>query len=155
MTPDTTSIELYGQDSGIIEQSHVELVAAAIRGMSVAYGVSRNVPRYGAAVRGSTGKIFIGGQYKAETRQISLHAEQVALVHAAAHGESEISMIAIVSDEDPEGRSFTNPCGICKQALYESYLASRTPMLVIMANMQGEYRVKKLEELIVYPWPEE
>jgi cytidine deaminase len=122
--------------------------------MFLAYGIpAEGITRYGAAVLAEDGNIYSGGQYKAETRQISLHAEQVALVHAAAHGQSHIRAVAVVSDEDPSGDAFTNPCGICKQALYESALYSGKPMLFIFANLQGRYVLKKLDELIVYPWP--
>jgi len=130
-----------------------QLVEAARKGMDCAYGVSPGVPRYGAAVLTTNGNIYASGQYRAETRQISIHAEQAALIHAAAHGEHSIRAIAIISDEDPTGDSFTNPCGICKQALYESSLVSGIPMQVVLAKLAGQYEVKPLEEFIVFPWP--
>jgi cytidine deaminase len=121
--------------------------------MTTAYGVGDADPHYGAAVLTTKGNIYSAGQYKAGSRQISLHAEQAALVHAAAHGEHQIHAIAIVSNEDGSGEAFTNPCGICKQALYESSLDAGVPMEVILANAKGDWVVKSLDEFIVYPWP--
>src|SRR5215469_3391966 len=96
------------------------LVEASREGMRCAYGIDGPSPLYGAAVLAEDGNIYSGGQYKAGTRQISLHAEQVALVHAAAHGETKYRAIAIISDEDET--KATNPCGVCKQAIYEAAL---------------------------------
>ncbi|MDQ3802263.1 MAG: hypothetical protein M3416_00170 [Acidobacteriota bacterium] len=129
------------------------LIEAAKKGMESAYGVGAGVPLYGAAVLTPSGNIYSAGQYKAETRQISLHAEQAALVHAAAHGKREIVAITIISNEDTAGEMFTNPCGICKQALYEHAYASGLPMKIILANLRGHWEVRDLKELIVFPWP--
>lgn len=129
------------------------LITAARGGMSKAYGVSSSDPHYGAAVLASSGEVYASGQYKSGTRNLSLHAEHAALVHAAAEGAHDIVAIAIISDEDPTGREFTNPCGVCKQALYENSLASGIPMRVILVNLQGSWAVKLLDELNAYPWP--
>jgi cytidine deaminase len=119
--------------------------------MSLAYGADKG-PRYGAAVLTTTGERFAAGQYRAETRQISIHAEQAALIHAASHGQGSIIAIAIVSDESDD--DFTNPCGICKQMLYENALRSGNHLTVILATLTGRTKVLPLAELIVYPWPE-
>jgi cytidine deaminase len=116
-------------------------------------GVRDGAPRYGAAVLTEDGNIHGAGSYQTETRQISLHAEQAALVHASAHGEHEIRAIALVSEEDPSGEAFTHPCGICKQALYESAWASGLPMQVVLVNGKGRWAVHDPDELIVFPWP--
>lgn len=131
----------------------VALIKAAHMGMNNSYGVEPGLRRFGAAVLSITGNIYSSGVYKSDTRTLSLHAEQAALAHAAAHGEHQIVAIAIVSDEDPFGQRFTYPCGLCKQLLYESWQRSGEPITVILTNMVGKYEIKDLSEFIVYPWP--
>ena len=131
------------------------LIAAATEAMTHAYGVSGNAPLYGAAVLCQDGAIYASGQYKAGTRQLSLHAEHAALVHAAAHGESTILAIAITSTEDPGREPFTNPCGICKQALYEAALFAGQEPQVILARPDGRRKMLPLKEMLAYPWPAE
>lgn len=135
----------------IDESTTKRLVDGARDGMAKAYGATKG-PRYGAAVLTTEGKIYSAGQYRAESRQISLHAEQAALVHAAAHGESAVIAMAIVSDEALD--EFTNPCGICKQMLYENALRSGEKVDVILATMSGKTEVLPLSDLIVFPWPD-
>lgn len=135
------------------EEDIHRLVDAARGAMSSAYGVSSDGPRYGASVLSTSGAVYGAGQYRSETRQISLHAEQAAFVHAAAHSDATIVAIAIVSDEDPSGDAFTNPCGICKQAIYENALVSGLPMTVVLANLHGRFEARPLSEFIVFPWP--
>jgi cytidine deaminase len=127
------------------------LVDAARDGMRCAYGIDGPSPLYGAAVLTDDGNIYSGGQYKAGTRQISLHAEQVAFVHAAAHGENKYQAIAIVSDEDEN--KITNPCGVCKQAIYEAALFADQEIWIILASMSGTIAMHRMWELITFPWP--
>ncbi|HEX6371330.1 MAG TPA: hypothetical protein VF006_20595 [Longimicrobium sp.] len=109
--------------------------------------------KYGASVLTTAGNIYEAGVYRSETRTLSLHAEHAALVHAAAHGEPEITAMAILSDKDPDGQAFTNPCGLCKQLLYETSLRTGRSISIVLANLGGNYRIVDLSEMIVYPWP--
>lgn len=137
-----------------MEQSEADfLIQAAIAGMNNSYGVKPGKKNFGAAVKTNDGNIYVSGVYKSDTSTLTLHAEQAALAHAAAHGEYGIVAIAIVSNEDPYGTSFTNPCGLCKQLLYESAIHSGIPMTVILTNSQRDYQVMSLAEMIAYPWP--
>lgn len=127
------------------------LVEAAQNGMKAAYGIDGSSPLYGAAVLTEDGKIYSGGQYKAGTRQISLHAEQVALVHAAAHGEYRYRAVAVVSNEDADKP--TNPCGVCKQAIYEAALFGDQEIWIILAALSGTVELHSMWDLITFPWP--
>ena len=129
------------------------LIQAALTGMSNSYGIRPGKRNYGAAVQTKSGNIFASGVYKSDTSTLTLHAEQAALAHAAAHGEYEIVAIAIVSNESSSSNTFTYPCGLCKQLLYESSMHSSTQITVILTNMRGDYQLKPLSEFIVYPWP--
>lgn len=137
----------------IDQETRERLIDAAVEAMRNAYGVGASAPLYGAAVLVESGDIFASGQYKAGTRQLSLHAEHAALVHAAAHGYSVVLAIAITSNEDRGGEPFTNPCGICKQALYEAALFANQEPQIILAIPGGESTMVPLSAMLSYPWP--
>ncbi|MBI1971990.1 MAG: cytidine deaminase [Candidatus Aenigmarchaeota archaeon] len=129
-----------------------DLVAAAIAALKNAYcGASST--RFGAAVLTESGNIYSSGQYFSETYTLTLHAEQAALAHAAAHGEHKITAIACVSTEDSDKEKYCHPCGVCKQLIYESYRKGGATIKVIMANLKGEYEIKDINEIISHPWP--
>ncbi|MEK7628534.1 MAG: hypothetical protein AAB421_03900 [Patescibacteria group bacterium] len=108
---------------------------------------------YAAAVLTDSGNIYSANYYHSDTRSLTIHGEQAALVHAASHGEGNIVAIAVTSNEDLERGEFTAPCHMCKQVLWESRLRSGIPMLVILANPHGETKEVLLDELVPLPWP--
>jgi len=108
---------------------------------------------YSAAVFTKKGNIYSSSNYGSDTASLTLHAEHSVLAHAAAHGESEIAAIAITSNENLKKGEFTPPCHMCKQLLWESYLHSKIPMLIILANQYDETKEVSLDEMIPYPWP--
>jgi len=110
---------------------------------------------YSAAVLSESGKIYSASNYGSDTHSLTLHAEQSALAHAAAHGEGAIVAIAIASTEELKEGEFTPPCHMCKQLLWESHLHSNLPMLVILTNQHGEIKKVDLKEMISFPWPAE
>lgn len=110
---------------------------------------------YSAAVLTSLGNIYSASNYGSATASLTLHAEQNALAHAAAHGEGDILAIAVASTEELVQGSFTPPCHMCKQLLWESSLNSKLPMLIILSNQHGETKEVRLPEMISFPWPSE
>lgn len=114
----------------------------------------KNSPHvYAAAVLMDSGTIYAASNYHSDTHSLTLHAEQSALAHAAAHGEGSIVAIAVTSNENLEAGQFTPPCHMCKQLLWESRLRSNTPMLIVLANSHGETKEVDLDELMPLPWP--
>ncbi|MBI4177013.1 MAG: hypothetical protein HY516_01465 [Candidatus Aenigmarchaeota archaeon] len=128
------------------------LVTAAIAALKNAY-CGEDSTRFGAAVLTESGAIYSSGQYFSDTLSLTLHAEQAALAHAAAHGEHTIVAIACVSTEDPRKEKYCHPCGMCKQLIYESYRRSNSTIKVVMANEKGEYETKDINEMVNHPWP--
>lgn len=128
------------------------LVKSAKEALKNEYAV-KNRGHYSAAVLTTAGNIYPGVSYYSETHSLTLHGEQAALVHAAAHGESEIIAIAIASREIKNSGEFTNPCHMCKQLLYESSRRNNLPMLIILSNNVDEVKEVPLEDMISYPWP--
>lgn len=91
----------------------------------------------GAAVRGKSGKIYIG------MNVYSIHgacAEQVALGNAIAHGEREFVTIVAVRGKD--GKEVISPCGNCRQIL--SDYAPNCEVIISTGNTLGKVRAKQL-----------
>ncbi len=108
---------------------------------------------YAAAVLTESGNIYSAANYGSDTYSLTLHGEQSALAHAAAHGEGTILAIAITSNEKLHKGEFTAPCHMCKQLLWESHLHSNIPLLIILANTFGETKEVYIEDIMPLPWP--
>ncbi len=108
---------------------------------------------YGAAVLTSSGNIYSAASYASNTMSLTLHGEQSALAHAAAHGEGTIQAMAVASNEELSKGEFTAPCHMCKQLLWESRLRSGVPLLLILANNFGETKEVYIDDLMPLPWP--
>src|SRR5688572_10236412 len=108
----------------------------------------KNKGNYSAAVLASSGNVYSAVSYFSDTYSLTLHGEQAALAHAAAHGETEILAIAIASNEVKEIGEFTNPCHMCKQLLYESSKRTNTPMLILLTNDHNETKEIQLNDVI-------
>lgn len=108
---------------------------------------------YAAAVFTTDGNIYSASNYGSATASLTLHAEQSALAHAAAHGEGSIIAIAVASTEELNEGEFTPPCHMCKQLLWESHINSKIPMLIILTNQHNETKEVDLEKMMPFPWP--
>ena len=70
----------------ITRDDKMKLIAEAIKALDNRY--PKNAPfAYAAAVLTTTGNIYSASNYGSATASLTLHAEQSALAHAAAHGE--------------------------------------------------------------------
>lgn len=142
----------------IVKEKERELTKAAIEGMKNAFtGTNRPADaRFGAAVLTDRGNIYSSGQYYSDTHSLTLHAEQAALAHAAAHGEYRIAAIAITGNGTAGGDDSIYPCHMCKQLLWESHLRSGENTEIILLDEKGKILERlKLLEIINYPWPKE
>lgn len=136
----------------ILQDQKDELVKLAKEALENDYAV-KNKGHYSAAVLTTKGNVYSAVSYFSDTYSLTIHGEQAALIHAAAHGESEIIAIAVASKEVKNSGSFTNPCHMCKQLLYETSKRNNLPLLVILSNNLDETKEIQLEEMISYPWP--
>ena len=136
----------------ISEEQKNQLVEKAVLALQNPY--PKDSPYvYAAAVLTDTGNIYPASNYHSDTHSLTLHAEQSALAHAAAHGEGSIVAIAVTSNEKLEAGQFPPPCHMCKQLLWESRLRSNIPLRIILANSHGETKEVDLDELMPLPWP--
>lgn len=135
------------------------LIVAAQEGVRCAYTEHQSPDDYriGAAVLTEKGTIFSSGQYRSDSASLTLHAEQCALAHAAAHGEYGIVALAVTWNEKAasksEGESIY-PCHMCKQLLWESHLRSGldTEVLIVEAGVIIE-RIYLRDLVGKYTWP--
>ena len=134
-------------------EQYKNLIQEAIKSLETSHKRHPKNLRFGAAVLTKKGNIYSASAYWSDTASLTLHAEQAALAHAASHGERDIVAIACVSTEDEKGEKFCHPCGMCKQLIYENSRDSKIDIEVVMANLKGEYIVKRISEIIFYPWP--
>jgi cytidine deaminase len=138
----------------MVKIDYEKLVKEAISSLDLFFGPDKSSPYiYGSAILTDKGNIYTASNYTSDTATLTLHAEQAALAHAAAHNETRIIAVVSVGKEDPKGEAFCHPCGICKQLIWESSKRSGLPIKVVMANLKGKYIVKDIKELVPYPWP--
>jgi cytidine deaminase len=132
-----------------------KLVKEAINALDSFWGGDPNSKYiYGSAVLTDKGNVYAASNYASDTASLTLHAEQAALAHAAAHKDTRIIAIAMVGKEDPEGEKICHPCGICKQLIWENSMKSGIQIKVVMANLKGKYVVKNIKDIVPYPWPD-
>lgn len=133
-----------------------KLTQAALDGMKNAF-TGTNQPedrRYGASVLTKKGNIYSSGAYFSDTYSLTLHGEQAAIAHAAAHGEYDIVAIAVTGNEPVKPGDSIYPCHMCKQLLWESSLRSKQNTEILLLDEKGAILERlKLFDIINYPWP--
>ena len=143
----------------ISKEQEQQLIEAAREGVSNAF-TGTNKPedfRIGAAVLTTKRNVYSSGQYYSDTASLTLHAEQAALTHAAAHGEYDIVAIAVTWNEaavkDNKDESIY-PCHMCKQLLWESHLRSKQNTEIIIVDEHGKMLERlKLLDIMSHTWP--
>ncbi len=97
--------------------------------------------RVGAALRTTSGKIFLGGNIVNPSYMLTLCAERVALYKALSEGERRFSHIAVVAN----GKKTPFPCGACRQILWEF---APDLQVVVSNDKKGRFHTWDLAELL-------
>ncbi|NMB17100.1 MAG: cytidine deaminase [Firmicutes bacterium] len=118
-----------------------ELIRQAMQARERAYAPYSGF-KVGAVVLGGTGRLYEGCNVENASYGASLCAERVALGQAIAAGEEDIQAVAVVADTE----GICSPCGICRQVLIEF----GRNIDVVMANMRGDYKIVRSEDLMPY-----
>ena len=121
------------------QEPDAELVRAARAARKRAYAPYSRF-RVGAAVRAG-GRVFVGANVENASYGLTLCAERVAVVGAAAAGARRIDAVAIASSTSPP----TPPCGMCLQTLAEF---ARPSLRVVLAGARGAVVETTLGELL-------
>ncbi len=115
------------------------LLQSAKSARGAAYAPYSNF-QVGAAVLTADGRIFTGCNIENASFGATMCAERVAIFAAVATGQRQLQALAVIADT-PEPVA---PCGLCLQVLAEFSLDCQ----VIMANMEGEYKVQQVRQLL-------
>src|SRR5262245_3295671 len=92
-----------------------------------------------AALRTVEGKIYVGCNVENASLELTICAEQVALLNALSEGERDFTEIAVVTDAE----KITPPCKACRQFLWE-YCSDITILLHSTQNIDYAYQLSEL-----------
>ena len=99
----------------------------------------------GAAVLIADGRIYTGCNIENSVYNLTMCAERVAIFKAVSEGARRIVKVAVVADHE----KVTPPCGCCRQMMSEF---AAPGMTILLANLDGEARRFKIEELLPLPF---
>lgn len=117
-----------------------DLLKAACEARKRAYVPYSHFP-VGAAVLADSGRIYTGCNIENASYGLTVCAERTAIFQAIAAGEKRLTALAVVADTPGP----TAPCGACRQVMAEFHVET-----VTMANISGESRTIKFNELLPY-----
>ncbi|XP_059613046.1 cytidine deaminase-like [Phlebotomus argentipes] len=98
-----------------LSPANQELIEAAIEVRKKAYCPYSKFA-VGAAIRTPCGRIFTGCNIETSTYTPCICAERTAAAKAISEGFREFSAVAVVGQQE---KSFTTPCGVCREFLSE------------------------------------
>lgn len=98
--------------------------------------------KVGAAILTKTGEIFTGCNVENVAHVPGSCAERTAIVKSVSEGYKEFKAIAIIANTNGP----CSPCGVCRQAILEFGIDTD----VIMTNLKGEIKIKKIKDLVPY-----
>ena len=114
-----------------------ELIRQAKAAREYAYAPYSNY-RVGAALLGSSGKVYSGCNVENAAYPECICAERTAVTKAVSEGEQNFVAIAVATDDGG------SPCGACRQVLNEF----SPSMLVLIVNEGGEVRATTAADLL-------
>ncbi len=91
-----------------------KLVTAALKVLKNSHSPHSGF-KVGAALLGSSGKIYSGTNVEFDALTLTVCAERSALFGAVSAGEKKFTAIAVATSS----KEFDYPCGLCRQALVE------------------------------------
>ncbi len=140
VTPDDRARSLWSKSDLLCDRpALLELVLAAAEVRGRAYAPYSGFA-VGAALRTTTGKVFVGVNVENASYPVSCCAERSVVCAAVTAGELHFDAIAIVTDATTPAA----PCGQCRQTLCEFGL----DLHVILASAAGAVWSARLRELL-------
>jgi len=101
----------------------------------------------GAALLTDENEIYTGCNIESSSYSLTICAERTAIFKAYSEGKRKFKAIAVASDDE----NFCPPCGACRQVIWDLC----GDIEIIMVNHKNEILVKKISELIPYPFGDE
>ena len=115
-----------------------ELFEAALAVRNNSYSPYSNFP-VGAAIRGTSGAVYVGTNVESSSLGLTLCAERTAIGALIAAGETAFTEVAVVADT----KRPVPPCGACRQLLHE-FGADAHIFLGNLSGARAEYIVRDL-----------
>ena len=104
-----------------------------------------------AAIRGKSGKVYIGFNLKTTATRASICAEGIALAKAIESGEIDIDALIVVAQlAEKDGTQkpvVVTPCGICRELLYDY-----APNAYLIRSDETTLSRVPIKELLVLPY---
>lgn len=97
-----------------MSEREAELIAAARKVRQHAYAPYSGF-KVGAAVRGASGKLYLGCNVENVSYGATCCAERNAVAALVAAGETEVVEVCVFT----EAAELTTPCGVCRQVIWE------------------------------------
>lgn len=117
------------------------LIEKAIEAREAAYTPYSHF-KVGAAVLTEDGSIYSGCNVENASFGATNCAERTAIFKAVSEGHRVIKAIAVIGDT----KTYTYPCGICRQVMLE--FAENKDIPVIIIKNKKEFITKTLDEII-------
>ncbi|AYE33355.1 cytidine deaminase [Clostridium septicum] len=118
-----------------------ELIQKAIEARELAYCPYSNF-KVGAAALFENGEIYTGCNIENASFGGTNCAERTAIFKGVSEGNKKLKALALIGDI----KSFTYPCGICRQVISEFVESEDTPIIII--KNKEEYIVKTFKEIM-------
>ncbi len=128
------------------------LIEAAIKATDTAYAPYSKY-HVGAAVLTKDGSIFSASNVENAAYGSTICAERLAIGNANASGARDIVKIAItsVSDDEKKNKITSDPCGSCRQFIYEIAQYSGFDIEILMSDFtKNNIIIKSIEQLLPY-----
>lgn len=120
-----------------------QLVNEARKGMRNAFTIVTGFA-VGAAVLTSDGKIYRGCNVEDVIAGMGICAERCAMYNAVANGHYLFKAIAIVANT----KEYIQPCGVCRQAIFEFSQIDNIDTLIIMARKDGSFVTTSISKIM-------
>lgn len=104
--------------------------------------------RVGAALLCKDGSVFLGCNIENVSFGATNCAERTAIFSALANGNKDFLKMAIAGTSDGKFKSFTSPCGICRQVMLEF---CDKDFMIILSNGKN-IKLISLNDLLPYPF---
>lgn len=124
------------------EKKILELIDLAIEARESAYTPYSNF-KVGALVIDTDGNYHKGCNIENASYGLSNCGERTAIFKAISEGMDKIDTIVVVADTQGP----VSPCGACRQVIKEF---SSNDTVIILANLNKEYKILSTEELLPY-----
>lgn len=117
----------------------------ATNAMTLAYAPYSHF-HVGAAVKGASGKVYLGANVENASYGAAVCAERNAIFQAVLAGERKLTAIAVVGGKNGVVTDFCPPCGICRQVMRE--FSDPKTFRVYLRKSSTEFKSYTLEELL-------